>query len=80
MHDISGVKEYTLWVMWNERRLQPSNIKVWNSKASTWLRAESVRDHFNKTKDMMMYYRQKKIRCGIWFIKNENKHVNSSSL
>ena len=45
--------------------LQPSNnSKAWNSKASTRFRAEAVKEHFKKTRDlkpcMMMQYQQRK--------------------
>ena len=63
---------------------QSNNSKKWNSKASSWFRTEAVRDHFNKTKDVKTMddyaISIEKIRCGTYFIENEKKEGNLSTL
>ena len=65
--------------------LQPSNnSKMLNDKGNTRFRTEAVRDHFNKTRHVKTMYGCAKligkIRCGMYFVENEKKEENVSSL
>ena len=80
--DVYSGKGYPLWIVQNKP--QSSNyLKVWNSEARTRFRTEAVRDRF-KTSDLKTMHDDaipiEKIRCGTYFIENEVKADNVSSL
>ena len=63
---------------------QPSNdLKVWNSKGNSRFRTKTVRDHFNKTKDVKTMYGSakliEKLRWRTYFVSFKKKENLSSS-